>query len=126
MVANTTASPAAFAQLELDIHDAMNSTLNRNKTVKFIVRNGTSTSDTLISSADFVINNDVPPAGGSFRRQVKLSFPLTLASGVSQSFGLWIESLEFVTNGSLTVELFQPYVTSATTPVGGFRFALTR
>ncbi|MDZ4299849.1 MAG: peptidoglycan-binding protein [Candidatus Sungbacteria bacterium] len=125
-IANTTANPVAFVQLELDIHDGMNSTLNRNKTVEFIVRNGTSTSDTLISKTNFVINNDPPPVGGSFRRQVKLSFPITLASATNQSFGLWIESLDYVVNGSLIVELYQSYVTSATAPVGGFRFALTR
>lgn len=125
-ITNHTGSAASFAQLELDIHDAMNSTLNRNRTVKFLIRNGTSTSDTLIKTADFVINNDPPPVGSSWRRQVNLPFPITLAADEEQTFGLWVELLDYVISGSLTVELFNSSLTTTMTPVGGFHFVLTR
>lgn len=125
-IRNGTASSSSFSQIELDIFEAMNSPLNRNNLVNFILREGILTSDTLISKTEFTFNRDDPPSGSAYnRRQVNLPFPITMASGETKVFGLWIENLKYVIGGSLRFEPFAFQMTGGA-PIGTFRFTLTR
>jgi len=124
-IKNTTDHPILFNQFKLDIYDAMNSSLNRGKTVIFKLRDGTTTFDTLISQTNFVVNSQPPPTGTeSNRRQSDISFPITIKSGETKVSSLWIENLDYVINGYLRIEMLNAYVNDAT-PQGGFSFLLT-
>ena len=104
----------------------MNSYLNRGKTVLFKLRNGTTTSDDLISETKFVVNNTPPATGEETRRQLDVSFPISVKSGKTYTSSLWLENLDYVTNGSLRVLLFSADINDPITPQGGFTFVLTR
>ncbi|MDP3779155.1 MAG: peptidoglycan-binding domain-containing protein [bacterium] len=124
-IKNTTDNPILFNQFKLDIYDAMNSSLNRSKTVIFKLRDGTTTFDTLISQTNFEVNSQPPPTGSeSNRRQSDVSFPITLKSGETKVSSLWIENLDYVISGYLRIEMLNAYVNDAT-PQGGFTFLLT-
>lgn len=127
MIKNTTDHPVSFNQLQLDIYDAMNSFLNRGKKVIFKLRNGTTTFDTLISATDFTVNSQPPPYGQeSNRRQLDVSFPITIKTNETYVSSLWIENLDYVISGSLRVEMLTAYISNSITPQGGFAFLLTK
>ena len=126
MIKNTTDHPILFNQFQLDIYDAMNSSLNRGKTVLFKLRNGTTTFDSLISETKFDINNKPPPYGEEAnRRQVNVSFPITVKSGETYVSSLWIENLDYVVSGYLRIEMLTAYINDNMAPQGGFTFLLT-
>jgi len=125
-IKNTTDHPILFNQFKLDIYDAMNSASNRNKTVIFKLRDGTTTFDALISQTDFLINREPPPYGEEAnRRQLDVSFPITVKSGETRVTSLWIENLDYVVGGYLRIEMLNAYISNGVTPQGGFRFLLT-
>ena len=127
MIKNTTDHPILFNQFQLDIYDAMNSSLNRGKTVLFKLRNGTTTFDSLISSTNFVVNSQPPPYGEEAnRRQLNVSFPITVNPGQTIVSSLWIENLDYVISGYLRVEMLTAYVNDSMVPQGGFKFLLTK
>lgn len=125
-IRNSTATSTTFSQIELDIFEAMNSPLNRNNLVNLILRDGTIYSDTLISKTEFTFNDQDPPSGSAYnRRQINLSFPVTVKSGETKVFGFWIENMKYVISGSLRFEPFA-FQTTNGPPAGTFRFTLTR
>jgi len=124
-IKNTTDHLILFNQFKLDIYDAMNSSLNRNKTVLFKLRDGTTTSDTLISQINFVINREPPPYGEATRRQLDVSFPITVKLGETRVTSLWIENLDYVIGGYLRIDMLNAYISDGVTPQGGFTFLLT-
>lgn len=124
-IRNGTSSSVTFVQLEFDIYDGMNSTLNRNHKVYVKIREGSTTFDTLIGEKDFTFNNDPPPVGGYNRRQLLVPFNFTLNSGEQKTYSLWMEQLEYVTSGELRIEPYKIY-TYSLTPQGTFRFVLTK
>lgn len=126
-IANTTDHPVLFSQFVLDIYEAMNSSLNRDKTVLFKLRNGATTVDDLISETKFAINREPPPYGEtSNHRQLNVSFPITVASDQTHVSSLWIENLDYVVNGSLRIETREILVSTTVPPKGGFTFILTK
>ena len=126
-IKNTTDHPILFNQFQLDIYDAMNSSLNRGKTVLFKLREGTTTYDSLISEKQFSINNQPPPTGEeSNRRQVNVSFPITVKAGETKVTSLWIENLDYVISGYLRIEMLAAFINDPITLQGGFKFLLTR
>lgn len=125
-IRNGTATSSSFSQIELDIFEAMNSPLNRNKLVNLILRDGTIYSDTLISKTEFTFNDQDPPSGSAYnRRQINLSFPVTIKPDETKVFGFWIENMKYVIGGSLRFEPFA-FQTNNGAPAGTFRFTLTR
>lgn len=124
-IRNGTTASTTFAQMELDIYEAMNSSLNRNKLVYFLLREGPLYSDTLVSKTEFTFIKEAAPTGTTNRRQVKLSFPLTFKPGEERVFGFWIENLKYVISGSLEIKLFDFHMIAGS-PTGNFRFLLTR
>lgn len=126
-IKNTTDHPILFNQFQLDIYDAMNSSVNRNKTVLFKLRNGTTTAHDLISETPFTINREPPPNGTEAnRRQLDVSFPITIKAGETKVTSLWIENLDYVINGSLRIEMLTAYISDGLTPQGNFTFILTK
>lgn len=125
-ITNTTDHPILFNQFKLDIYDAMNSSLNRNKTVIFKLRNGTTTFDSLISETNFLVNSEPPPYGmESNRRQLDVSFPITIQKGETKITSLWIENLDYVIGGYLRIEMLNAYISNGVIPQGRFAFLLT-
>ncbi len=126
-IKNTTTRVAAFAQFQLDIYDAMNSSLNRGKTVIFKLRNGTTTYDSLISETNFVVNSEPPPYGEAYnRRQLDVSFPVNINQNETKTISLWIENLDYVISGSLRIVMLKAYMNDGITPQGVFDVLLTR
>ena len=104
----------------------MNSSLNRNKTVIFKLRNGMSTLDPLISQTNFDVNREPPPSGeDANRRQLNVSFPITINPGETVVSSLWIENLDYVISGYLRVQMLTAYLSDGSVPQGGFTFLLT-
>lgn len=125
-IRNGTATSSSFSQIELDIFEAMNSPLNRNNLVNLVLRDGTIYSDTLISKTKFTFNDQDPPSGSAYnRRQINLSFPVTVKPDETKVFGFWIENMKYVISGSLRFEPFA-FQTNNGAPAGTFRFTLTR
>lgn len=124
-ISNTTNRVFLFNQIVLDIYDAMNSTLNRNKTVLFKLRDGTTTFNDLISETKFDINREPPRVGEETRRQVSVSFPRLIQPGQTYVSSLWIENLDYVISGSLRVQAYDVLVSDAPAPKGNFTFTLT-
>lgn len=125
VISNTTNRVFLFNQIILDIYEALNSTLNRNKTVLFKLRDGTTTFDDLISQTKFDINREPPGVGEENRRQVSVSFPRIIQPGQTYISSLWIEDLDYVISGSLRVQVFDVLVSDAPAPKGNFTFTLT-
>ena len=125
-ISNTTDHDILFAQFKLDMYDGMNSSLNRNKTVLFKIRNGTTTYDDLISKTDYLVNSTAPPLGGDIRRQLDVSFPVLVKSGETKVTSLWLENLDYVVGGYLHVNMLNAFINDGITPQGGFWFTLTR
>lgn len=126
IISNTTDRAILFNQLELDLYDAMNSTANRNKTVLFKIRNGTTTLDDLIGKADFTINNDPPQPGEETRRQVSISFPRLIQARQTYTSSLWVEDLDYVVNGSWRIQMLTASINDSIALQGGFTFILTK
>ena len=125
-ISNTTDRAILFNQFELDLYDAMNSTANRDKTVLFKLRDGTTTFGDVISQTNFDINREPPPVGEERRRQLKVSFPRLIQPGQTYTSSLWVENLDYVTSGSWRIQLLTAFINDAITPQGGFTFVLTR
>ncbi len=125
-ISNTLGKGTGFAWIKLDIYDGMDTALNRGKTIVIKLRNGTTTSGNTISDTDYVINNDPPTTGGDHRRQLEISFPISLKSAETGIYSLWIESLDYVVGGYLRVLMFSASVNDGVIPEGGFNFNLSR
>jgi hypothetical protein len=126
VISNTTNRAILFNQFELDLYDAMNSPLNRNKTVLFKLRNGTTTFDDLISEKSFEINNEPPRVGEETRRQLKVSFPRLIQPGQTYTSSLWVESLDYVISGSWRIQMLSASINDSIAVQGGFTFTLTK
>ena len=115
-ISNTTDHDILFAQFKFDMYDGMNSSLNRNKTVLFKIRNGTTTYDDLISKTNYLVNNTAPPLGSDIRRQLDVSFPVLIKSGQTRVTSLWLENLDYVVGGYLHVNMLNAFINDGITP----------
>jgi len=115
-----------LSQLIMKISDQMNSPNNRNKKVKFILRNGTTTSDSTVSTEDFTFNSTVPKSDTPHVSLFSMSFPVTFDAGSEKTFSLWVDNFDYVISGSLTIEYSSFLATTNISPVGGFTFLLNR
>ena len=115
-----------LSQLIMKISDQMNSPNNRNKKVKFILRNGTTTSDSTVSTEDFTFNSTVPKSDTPHVSLFSMSLPVMFAAGSEKTFSLWVDNFDYVISGSLTIEYSSFLATTNISPVGGFTFLLNR
>ena len=89
----------------MDLTDAMNSSLNRGREVFFVVKNGTSTIAENISRNTFRFNSNAPMEGAPNRSEVLLTYPVIIAPGQEKAVSIWLDGLEYVIGGSLSLSL---------------------
>ena len=119
-VYNGTTTDILFAQLTVRVVDNMNATLNRNRDVYLVLRDGTTTSDTTLGKTKFTLHPDDPKPDKPNTYLVDLSIPVVIKAGEEKTFGLWIEDLEYVISGSLVFEFYKLTATETIDPEGGF------
>lgn len=115
-----------LTQLVMKISDQMNSPNNRNKKVKFILRQGTTTSDSLVSTEDFTFNSTAPQSDSPHVSIFNMSLPVTFAAGSEATYSIWVDNFDYVISGSLAIEYNSFLATTNISPVGGFKFVLNR
>lgn len=125
-IQNNTGESILFSQIVLKITDQMNSQLNRGREVIFIIREGPTVSDAVVSSTKFTFNSVVPQVGSPHVSIPSLPYPVTLASGKKAVISLWVDNFDFVISGTLAIELENLLTMSGVSPVGSFRFLLYR
>lgn len=115
-----------LSQLVMKISDQMNSPNNRNKKVKFILRAGTTTLDSSVSTENFTFNSTAPQSDSPHVSLFSMSFPVTFAAGSEATYSIWVDNFDYVISGSLTIEYNSFLATTNIFPVGGFKFILNR
>lgn len=123
---NGTTTDILVSQLVLRIVDLMNSALNRSKEVTFLLRDGLTYADTLLSSTKFQFNSREPRSDNPFRSLVNLPSSILLKTGEERTLSLWVEGFEYVTGGSLSFEIDRMLTIVEINPVNTFRILLTR
>lgn len=123
---NNLSADVLLSQVVVKLSDQMNSATNRGREVFFIIRKGTTTSDEIISSNRFTFNSTVPLSGTPHVSLVGISLPYTLKTGEEKTFGFWVDNFEYVISGTLTIEFDSLLASTSITPIGNFRFVLTR
>lgn len=125
-VYNGTDEKVLFSQLKFLLKDGMNSSLNRGRKVYFILRNGTSTEDTIISRTAFTFNSNPPPQDGYNTSELNLSYPKTLKKGEIASFAIWLDGLDYVVGGRLELELKDIFVSTDISPVASISYVIEK
>ena len=125
-IQNNTDEGILFSQIVLKITDQMNSPLNRGREVIFIIRDGSTVNDSVISSTKFTFNSTVPQPGSPHVSLPSLPYSVALGSGKKAIISLWVDNFDFVISGTLAIELENFLATSVVSPTGGFRFLLHR
>lgn len=127
-LSNGLLSNVEILQLLIKITDDMNSPLNRSRDVFFLIRAGTTTFDTIISRTPFTFLSKDPrrdPIAPNLST-LNLSYHAILKPDEERTISLWIENLELVFSGSLTVELKEVLASETIATSGGFKFTLTK
>lgn len=125
VLTNGTTEEIFLAQVQVKITDNMDSPLNRDKAVFFILRRGTSTADTEISRTKFTFNSQAPLTA-PHTASLNFSLPETLKAGEGGTYGLWIDNLDYVVRGELNIEFVSISTATAVESMGSFKFRLTR
>lgn len=125
-IKNTLGESVFLSQIVVKLTDAMNSSVNRSRKVIFVLRDGITTADSVVSSTNFTFNSTVPQSGDPNTSQFGLSLPVTVNAGEERAYGLWVDNLDYVTSGTLTIEFDSLLSSTGIVPVGGFKFVLNR
>lgn len=126
VVYNGLSSNARFIDLETILYDEMDSIANRNQKVNFLIREGTSPTDALISKTEFTFFLTVPKVGEPHRLVLKFPFDVTLGVGEEKRHSIWVESMKYVRSGYLRIVTTKINVTSGEGVVGGVNVTLTK
>jgi hypothetical protein len=126
VIKNTTDNKILLSQIVLIVSDSMNSSLNRGSDSYLVIRDGISLTDNEISKTKFTFNSTVPNPASPHTVEIGISYPVEIASGAEKKIGLWIELLEYIEGGKLEFEFKNLLATSSISPVGGFKFTLTK
>ncbi len=125
-IKNNLGESALLSQIVVKLTDEMNSNVNRSRKVIFVLRDGITTADSVLSSTNFTFNSTVPQSGNPNTSQFGLSLPVTVNAGEERTYGLWVDNLDYVTSGTLTIEFDSLLSSTGIVPVGGFKFVLNR
>ncbi len=126
-VFNGTTTDVLFANFETLITEEMDSIPNRNKKVYFLLRDGATPTDPLISKTDFTFIFTVPEPGKPHKSPLFLPFDINLKPGEEKLVSLWVETLEYVKSGTLQIKSTKTVTTSSAVSVlGSFDFTLTK
>ncbi len=124
---NGTGASVQFGEFTVNVSDEMDSTVNRNHRVFFLLRDGRETTDTQISKNEFTFVATAPKTGEPYIAPLKLAFDRVLASGEEKTVSLWVEQLKYVRSGRLAVSATVIPTTDTSLRVeGGFSLALTK
>lgn len=124
---NGSTTDILFDQIVMKITENMNSAANRGREVDLVLRKGTETTGDQISRTKFTFHSKDPISIGTPHiHLLNLSYPVLYQAGEERSFGLWVEGLEYVTNGSLKFELDSFQSSVAIKKINGFTFTLSR
>lgn len=125
-VYNGSSSDVLFANFETEIVDQMESTPNRNRKVSFLLKDGTTTIDSLISQTEFTFVLASPTIGQPYIAPLNLPFNVKLKPGEEKIISLWVEQMKYVRSGTLQIRVTKTAVVTDTPIVGKWNFALTR
>ena len=125
-IQNNLSASILLSQIMIKLTDQMNSASNRGREVIFILRDGVTTSDEVISSTRYTFNSTVPPEGNPHVSIFGISIPKTFPAGAARTYGLWVDNLDYVISGSLAITFDSVQATIPISPVGGFTFVLNR
>ncbi len=125
-VYNGTTSDILLSSIDSIISEAMDSTPNRNHKVSFLLRDGTTTYDALISQTDFTFVSAAPQIGSANRSVLSLPLPLTLKSGEERRVSVWVEQMNYVKSGTLEIAATKLNTTAVLSTIGTFDLFLTR
>lgn len=126
VVYNGLSASALFIDLETILYDEMDSIANRNQRVNFLIREGTSATDTLVSKTEFTFLLTVPKVGEPHRLVLKLPFDVTIRVGGEKRYSIWVESMKYVRSGLFRIATTKVNVTSGEGVVGGVNVTLTK
>lgn len=115
-----------FANFELEVVDEMESTPNRNHKIYFLLRDGLTSIDPLISSTEFTFILAHPTIGSPYIHPIKFPFPITLKSKEEKTVSVWVEQLKYVKSGTLQVRSTKTVMVTDIVPQGKWNFVLTR
>jgi len=125
-VYNGTTSDILLTDFAVDLTDEMDSTFNRGRKVNFVLRDGPTAIDPLISGNEFTFITTPPKIGEPHKSAINFSFPILLKPGNEKMVSLWVEQLEFVKSGTLKLKSNKLNATTAIDAIGGFEFLLTK
>lgn len=125
-IQNNTPQPVYFLQMRLRVSDEMNSTLNRAKKVFFILRDGASADNAVISRTEFQFSSRSPGIGDPNISELALSIPVSIEASRSRTFSLAMEDFEYVIGGKLAIAFSSLEATDNVPIRGTFSFSLTR
>lgn len=125
-VYNGTTSDILLADFEVALTDEMDSTFNRGQKVNFILRDGPTATDILISKTEFTFITTPPKLGEPHKSIINFPYAITLKPGNEKFTSLWVEQLQFVKSGTLKLKSNKLNSTTGVETVGGFEFLLTK
>lgn len=126
-VFNGTTTDLLFTNFEVLLTEQMDSTPNRNKKVYFLLRDGATTTDPLLSKTDFTFFLTQPLLGEPHKISLSFPFDVNLKSGEEKLVSLWVENMGFVKSGTLEIKSTKIVtVNSSFKAVGSFNFLLTK
>lgn len=125
-VNNGSSSDVLFANFEVQLTDQTESSLNRNRKVYFLLKDGTTAIDTTISSTELTFLLAHPTPENPHIYILTLPFDITMKSGVEKKFSLWVEQYRYVKSGTLRIKTLKVRSVNSPEIDGGFNFTLTR
>ena len=127
-VFNGTTTDILFTNFEVFLTEGLDSASNRNRKVNFLLRDGATTTDTLISKTEFTFFLTQPIFGEPHKVPLLFPFDVTLKPGEEKLVSLWVENMKFVKSGTMEIKSTKTITTTSNSfvPVGSFNFTLTK
>ena len=125
-VDNNTSREVLVLNFDAILSEEMDSTPNRNRKVNFLIRDGSSVSDTLLSTTEFTFVLTAPKIGEPHKAVVNLPYDKILKAGEKKTASIWIEKMKFVRSGTLKIESTQTAISSGVESEGKFTLVLTK
>lgn len=125
-VDNNTSQEVLVLNFDAIISEEMDSTSNRNRKVNFLIRDGPSGYDTLLSTTEFTFVLTAPKIGEPHKAVVNLPYNKILKVGEKKMASIWIEKMKFVRSGTLKLESTKTAISGGVEPEGKFNLVLTK
>ena len=124
---NGTSTEVLFANFEFLLTEEIDSIPNRGKKISFLLRDGATTTDPLISKTDFTIFSTIPRPGEPHKIPISFPFAVSLKPDEEKLVSVWVENMSYVKSGTLSLKTTAISTTdSGIQPRGLLEFILTR